>query len=178
MQGVETLLPGERRFTVIGAKLVELIEIHSARLTTDIVDDLMTNGRTFSFRTVRRPELEQRFAQLLHHLGNWIGDPQSDRTHAEFTDWGRRRFDQGISVSELIFAVIIIKHHLERYISDNGLVDAAFPRIDGDYVLPLHLHSLQELNTQVGLFFDEALYSVAVGYEEQARTGAAHSADR
>jgi hypothetical protein len=69
----------------------------------------------------------------------------------------------------LIFAIIIIKQHLSRYISDNGLVDASFPRIESDYILPLHLHSLQELNARVGQFFDEALYDLACGYEERAR---------
>jgi hypothetical protein len=156
---------------VIAARLVELIEIHSQRITTDIVEDLLINERTRGFRAVRRADLEQRVFQLLHHLGNWIGDPRSDKTRAEFTDWGRRRFDQGIPLSELIFAVIIIKQHLRRYISDNGLVDASFPRVEGDYVLPLHLHGLQELNAQVGRFYDEALYSLAVGYEERARAG-------
>ncbi len=156
---------------MIAARLVELIEIHSQRITTDIVDDLLINERTRGFRAVRRTDLEQRVFQLLHHLGNWIGDPRSDKTRAEFTDWGRRRFDQGIPLSELIFAVIIIKQHLRRYISDNGLVDASFPRVEGDYVLPLHLHGLQELNAQVGRFYDEALYSLAVGYEERARAG-------
>jgi hypothetical protein len=87
----------------------------------------------------------------------------------EFTDWGRRRFDQGIPLSELIYAIIIIKQHLRQYIRDNGLIDAAFPHVESDYVLPLHLHSLQELNAQVGQFFDEALYYLACGYEERAR---------
>jgi len=155
---------------VIGATLIELIEIHSRRLTADVVDDLLNNQRTRGFRTVRRCDLEPRVAELLHHLGNWIGDPRSDRTRAEFTEWGRRRFDQGIPLSELVFAIIIIKQHLHRYIGDHGLVGAAFPRVEADYVLPLHLHSLQELNLQVGRFFDEALYSLAIGYEERART--------
>jgi hypothetical protein len=154
---------------VIAAKVVELIEIHSPRLTADIVDDLSRNERTRGFRAVRRSELEQRVFQLLHHLGNWIGDPHSEKTRAEFTDWGRRRFDQGIPLSELIFAVIVIKQHLRRYISDNGLVGASFPSVDGDYVLPLHMHSIQDLNTRVGRFFDEALYDLALGFEERAR---------
>lgn len=157
---------------MIAAKLVELIEIHAPRITTDIVEDLLINERTRGFRAVRRSDLEQRVFQLLHHLGNWIGDPRSDKTRAEFTDWGRRRFDQGIPLSELIFAIIIIKQHLRRYISDNGLVGASYPRMEGDYVLPLHLHGLQELNSQVGRFFDEALYSLAIGYEERARATA------
>ena len=56
--------------------------------------------------------------------------------------------------------------------ADNGLVDAAFPRVESDYVLPLHLHSLQELNLRVGRFFDEALYNLARGFEDQAQHSA------
>jgi len=155
---------------VIAAKLVELIEIHAPRLTSDVARDLMTNERTRGFRVVPLPDLEQRIFQILNHLGNWIGDPRSEKVQTEFTDWGRRRFDQGIPLNELIFAVIVIKQHLRRYINDNGLVDASFPRVEHDYVLPLHLHSLQELNSRVGRFFDEALYCLSLGYEERAQT--------
>ena len=37
-----------------------------------------------------------------------------------------------------------------------------------DYILPMHLHSLQQLNEQVGAFFDEALFQLALGYERAA----------
>ncbi len=154
---------------MIGAKLVELIESHAPRLTSDITRDLTTNKRTLGFRRVRPQDLEQRVFQLLHHLGNWIGDPHSEKVQIEFTDSGRTRFDQGIPLSELIYAIIVIKQHLRQYIRDNGLIDAAFPHAESDYVLPLHLHSLQELNALVGQFFDEALYNLACGYEERAR---------
>ena len=153
---------------MIGAKLVELIEIHARHITSDVARDMATNERTRGFGAVRLEDLESRIFELLNHLGNWIGDPRSEKVQAEFTDWGRRRFDQGIPLSELIYATIIIKQHLRRYISDNGLVDASFPRVETDYVLPMHMHSLQELNVRVGRFFDEALYYVARGYEERA----------
>jgi len=154
---------------MIAAKLIELIERQAGGLTRDVTKDLMTNDRTRGFRGVRQEDLEQRIFQLVNHLGNWIGAPKSERVEVEFTDWGRRRFDQNIPLSEIIYAIIVLKQHLRRYIQDNGLVDAAFPRIDCDYVLPLHLQSLQELNTQVGQFFDEALYFLSCGYEEKAR---------
>ena len=32
----------------------------------------------------------------------------------------------------------------------------------------MHLHSLQQLNEQVGAFFDEALFQLAQGYERAA----------
>lgn len=154
---------------MVAEKLVELIEIHANRLATDVTQDLITNERTRGFRAVRRVDLEERIFRLFHHLGDWIGNRRSEKVQTEFTDWGRRRFDQGIPLSEIIYSIVILKQHLRRYIRDNGMVEASFPRIEGDYLLPMHLNSLQELNAQVGRFFDEALYHLACGYEESAR---------
>jgi hypothetical protein len=162
---------------MVAEKLVELIEIHAGRIAADVTKDLMTNERTRGFRAVRRVDLEERIFKLCHGLGDWIGHRHGKNVQTEFADWGRRRFGQGIPLSEIIYAIIILKQHLRRYIRDNGLVEASFPRIEGDYVLPMHLNSLQELNSQVGLFFDEALYYLACGYEENAkgvRNTAAH----
>jgi hypothetical protein len=153
---------------MIAAKLVELIEIHASRLTKDVTEDLVSNPRTSGFRAVSSEELEQRVFQIFHHLGNWIGDSSSANVEAEFAEWGSRRFDQGIPISEIVYAIVVLKHHLRRYIRDNGLVDAAFPRTDSDYVLPMHLYSLQDLNTRVGELFDEALYHLIRGYEQRA----------
>jgi len=158
---------------LIAAKLVELIEIHAQHFTSDVVRDLLTNERTRGFRAVGPDELEERIFQIVAHLGNWIGDPNSGIVQAEFADWGRRRFEQGIPLSEILYAVIVLKQHMGRYVVDNGLVDAAFPRIDGDYVLPMHLSSLHDLHARLGRFFDEALYYLACGYEAEAKEVAA-----
>jgi hypothetical protein len=154
---------------MIAAKLVELIEIHASPIARDVAQDLLTNERTRGFRAVRQQDLEQRIFQFLNHLGNWIGDPRSEKVQAEFNEWGRRRFDQGVPLNEIVYAIIVLKQHLRRYIADNGLIDAAFPRVESDYVLPFHLYSLQELNVRVGQFFDEALYHLARGFEEQSQ---------
>ena len=76
---------------------------------------------------------------------------------------------KGEWASEVVYAIIVLKQHLHRYIRDNGLVEAALPSTESEYVLPMHLHSLQELNARVGEFFDEALYHLARGYEHAAR---------
>ena len=47
---------------MISAKLIELIEIQSDRLTRDVTDDLARNERTRGFRRVPRHELEARIA--------------------------------------------------------------------------------------------------------------------
>jgi len=150
---------------MIAEKLVELVEIHANRLSADVAQDLVTNVRTRGFHKVPKADLEARVFRLFHHLGDWLSDRRSERVKAEFAEWGSRRFDQDIPLSEIIYAIVILKQHLRRYIRDNGLIEATFPRMDSDYVLPLHMNSLQELNLQVGQFFDEALYHLAIGYE-------------
>ena len=157
---------------MIGAKLIELIEIQANQLSRDIARDLATNERTPGFRAIPFDELTPRLFEIVHHLGNWIGDPHSINVQDEFMSWGRRRFDQKIPLSEVVYAIIVLKQHLRRYIVDHGLVEASFPRVERDFVLPMHLHSLQELHATVNQFFDEALYYLVRGYEEAQ---AAHS---
>lgn len=153
---------------MISAKLIELIELHAIRIAKDVAEDLSTNERTPGFRAVKRDELEHRVYTIVHHLGNWIAAPRSKAVHDEFGEWGAKRFGQGIPLSEVVYAIIVLKSHLRRYIRDHGLIDAAFPNVEADYILPMHLHSLQELVAQVSDFFDEALYALALGHEQEA----------
>ena len=156
---------------MISAHLIHLIETHAGRLADDVAKDLISNPRTRSFRSASVEELSERAFQIFGHLGTWIEHPATGPAHEEFATWGSRRFGQGIPLSEIVYAVIIMKLHLRRYIREHGLVDAAFPRSEADYILPMHLHNLQELNGQVSAFFDEALFALTEGYEHAA-TGA------
>jgi hypothetical protein len=154
---------------MIAGKLIELIESQAGRLAADVAQDLATNPRTRGFRAVPRADLEERIFRLVHHLGDWIGNRRSEKVQIEFADWGRRRFGQGIAINEIVYAIIVLKQHLRRYIRENGLLEASFPRSEADYVLPMHLNSLQDLNAQIGQFFDEALYHLTVGYEQASK---------
>ena len=154
---------------MIAAKLIELIELHAEPLADDAARDLGTNIHTPGFRSVPQDDLSRRIFDILHHLGDWIGDPKADRVQREFSEWGARRFDQCIPLSEIVYAVILLKGHLRRYIREHGLVGAAFPRVEAEYILPMHLHSLQELTATVEQFWDEAIYALARGYENRAR---------
>lgn len=154
---------------MLSARLIQLIETQSEALTREVLQDLATNPRTRSFRMVPRAELESRTGSLYRNLGRWIGDPRDDAVQAEYEDWGRKRFRQGIPLSEIVYALILMKHRLRRYIRDHGLVESsADPAVPGEF-LAVHLHGLQELNYMVGEFFDRALYHLARGYEAEAQ---------
>ena len=153
---------------MLGARLLMLIQSHAGPLTRDVVKDLRTNERTPTFRRLDPADVETRVSALFYNLARWIGNADEEAVRSEYEDMGRVRFRDGVPVSELVYALVITKQHLRWYIREHGLVDFAGDRIASQELLPLELHSIQELNYQVGEFFDRALYHLARGYESEA----------
>jgi hypothetical protein len=153
---------------MLGARLLLLIQAHAGALTHDVVRDLKTNARTPTFRRLNAADVETRVSALFQNLGKWIGEADEHAVRLEYEEMGRVRFREGVPVSELVYALLITKQHLRGYIREHGLVDFAGDRIASQELLPLELHSIQELNYRVGEFFDRALYHLARGYESEA----------
>jgi len=156
---------------MLGARLLQLIQAHAGSLTSEVITDLRTNDRTPSFRRLSLSNLESRISALYSNLGRWIGDSDESAVRLEYEEMGRQRFQEDIPISEIVYALLLTKRHLRRYIRDHGLVDFAGDRMLPDELLPLELHSIQELNYQVGEFFDRALYHLARGYEAEGTSG-------
>jgi hypothetical protein len=153
---------------MLGARLLQLIQAHAGPLSREVVDDLMTNERTPTFRRLNAGDVETRVSALFYGLGKWIGNADEDAVRHEYEEMGRVRFSQGVPLSELVYALLIMKSHLRGYIREHGLVDFAGDRVAPQELLPLELHSIQEINYRVGEFFDRALYHLARGYEAEA----------
>ena len=156
---------------MLSLRLIELIETHAENLTRDVLKDYATNPRTRHWGVVPSNELEQRVFRTYHNLGDWLGNPKEDAVQAEYEEWGRKRYRNGIPLSEIVYAVILLKHHLRKYIRDNGLIEYSRDRQASQEILPVHLYGIQELNYLVGDFFDKALYYLARGYEMEAGIG-------
>ena len=136
-------------------------------LTGETLEDLVTNDRTPSFRGFGGRN-SSRGCPALQHLSQWIGNPSDEAVRDEYEEMGGTRFRQGVPLGELVYAIILTKRHLRRYIREHGLVDFAGDRVAPVELLPLELHSIQELNYQVGEFFDLALFHLTRGYEAEA----------
>jgi hypothetical protein len=155
---------------MLAQRLIQMIRDHAEKLTDEALRDVLSDPRTPSFRKVPLDELRERIHALFANLGDWIGDPKDDAVRAAYEDWGRKRFRQGIPVSEIAYTLLLVKHNLRRYIRAHGLVDFSGDRVTPDELVPVQMHAVQELNAMVGEFFDRALYYLARGYEEAART--------
>jgi hypothetical protein len=153
---------------MLAGRLIELIETHADALTRDALKDIATNPRTRSVQKVPRDELEARVFATYRNLGRFMGDRSDRVVQADYEAWGARRYRQGIPLSEIIYALILIKHHLRRFVRDHGLVEFSGDRVVGADLVGVQLHGIQELNYMVGEFFDRAMYHLARGYEAEA----------
>ena len=158
---------------MLSTRLIELIQVHADHLTRDVLKDYATNPRTRHWNVVPAAELEQRVISTYRNLGNWIGDPREEAVQAEYEEWGRKRYRNGIPLSEVVFAVILLKHHLRKYIREHGLVEHSRGGHASQEILPVQLYGIQEMNYLVGDFFDKALYHLARGYEMEAQAAKA-----
>src|SRR5262245_55455245 len=126
---------------MLGARLLLLIQAHAGPLTNDVVKDLMTNARTPTFRRLDPADVKTRISAFFYNLGKWIGDADENAVQVEYEDMGRTRFREGVPISELVYALLITKHHMRDYIREHGLVDFAGDRVASQELLPFELHS-------------------------------------
>jgi len=153
---------------MLANRLIQLIENHSKSLTHAVMHDIQTSEHTRAFRKVPKEELEPRIAATYQNLSKWLGDPNEEDVRQEYEDWGRTRFRQGIPFSELVYVLMLIKKHLRTFIKEHGLIDFSGDRVTPEGLIPMQLYTIQELNYQVGDFFDRALYYLVRGHESAA----------
>lgn len=142
---------------MLSVRLVQKIEDHAEELTRGAVHSVQSNPRTAAYHHLSREELHHRIYNVYRHLGQWLGQNIDKEIEASYTDLGKKRWAEGIPLSEVVYALTLIKYHLRDYIRSSGLVDSA-----------VELYQEQELHRLVGRFFDKAIYYTVKGYEHKA----------
>jgi len=135
--------------------LMRLIETHADELAEKVINAVRTNPRTAFLHEVSEDELKRRGFDLYHNLGRWLAEKSETEIEATYRENGRRRFREGVPLSELIYALILMKQHLWDFIRKNDLPETA-----------TNLYGEEQLEMMVGQFFDKALYHAVRGYEE------------
>ncbi len=140
---------------VMGWRLVRLIETHSDRLARGLLERIENCERCHDFiHKVPPEELRQRVYEIYHNLGQWLLKKTERDVEVRYMAIGERRASQGVSLSQVMFAIIATKEHLWEYVVKEALADR-----------PVELFQELELFQLVEQFFDRAIYFAAIGYE-------------
>ncbi len=143
---------------LLSTRLVQRIEDHAEELTRGVVQDLQSNPKTPSYHALPSQTIQRRAYDVVRNLGKWLTTMSDEEIESAHHELARRRAEEDIPLSELIYALILTKYHLRNYISASGMVDSA-----------VQLYQEQELQHLIGRFFDKAAYYTVQGYEQAQR---------
>jgi hypothetical protein len=140
---------------MISVRLVGMIEDHAEQLTAGLVNDLQRHPRLSGYHRLSPDELHNRAYNVYHNLSKWVTRGSEHEIEAIYTDLGRRRYNEGIPLSQVILALVLTKEHLLDYVKTSGLSDSA-----------LDLYQELELMQVVSQFFDKAICHTAQAFEQ------------
>jgi len=137
-------------------KFIRLVEDHAEALTKEWIHEIKTNPSTKGYRKIDDAILGVRVFDVYKRLGQWImnADPRDPKTAEHFIKLGRERAKENLKNSEVIYALILARVVLWRYIVDQGVINSI-----------IDLHQSLEFYQKINNFFDKATYFVAVGFE-------------
>ena len=158
---MRTATLGRDAVMMLSHRLVHLIEEHSDALASSLLRKIQRSARTEAFRKVPPEEITQRTYEVYRHLGEWLLDKSETDIEHLYTQTGIRRSEQGVPLSQMIWAIILTKVNLWEFVLDESYPDR-----------PVEIFGKQELLQLLEQFFDRAIYSAAVGYEWAAEANA------
>jgi len=143
---------------VIALRLVRLIESHSEELAESLLHKLERSTRAADLKKVPAREIQERTREVYRNLSDWILTKTDDDIEKVYQALGRRRAEQGVSMSALCWAILMIEENLWEFLEMEGMREK-----------PLEILGSLELLRLLGQFFDQAVYFAALGHESYWR---------
>jgi hypothetical protein len=147
---IKTLEPTSKR-------LVRLIQENAEELAKKWLKDVKTSAKTPTYHAFIEKELFTRVVDVYSNLEKWIADEaDKEKMTSQYRSYGAERREQEFALSEVVHALILMRHHLWQKVLADGLLDSV-----QDYY-----HAI-ELYRKVVRYFDRAIYFTIVGYENE-----------
>jgi hypothetical protein len=139
---------------MIALRLVRLIESHSVQLSESLLHKLERSSRAAGLRKVPEHEVRERAREIYRNLSDWLLTKTADDIESVYKTLGRRRAEQGVTLSALCWALMMTEENLWDFLEMEGMREK-----------PLEILGGFELLRLMDQFFDEAVYFATVGYE-------------
>ena len=145
---------------MLGTKLVRLIERHSEALSRELAAAIRKSERTSDFCRIPASDLKLAATEVYRNLGEWLLQKTESDIERRFRDIAARRASEGISLHQFVWALMLTRDHLWRFLQREAFADNV-----------VELHGELELHRQLNQFFDRAIYYAIVGYQEAGQAG-------
>jgi hypothetical protein len=152
---------------MIALRLVRLIESHSEELAENLLHKLEHSSRTADLRKVPPQEIRERGREVYKNLSDWLLTKTSEDIERVYVPLGRRRAEQGVTMSALCWALMTTEENLWDFLELEGMREK-----------PLEILGGFELLRLLDQFFDQAVYFAMLGHESYGRAEQAEGRER
>jgi hypothetical protein len=140
---------------MLAARLVQLIEAHSAPLSEQLLQKFLTTPQCNDLNKVPASELKQRSYEIYRNLSDFLTRATARDVEERYIHLGVSRHHQGVALSHLVYALTMTKDHLIDYLEQQQFY------ADNALALIGHL----EFHRMLDQFFARAIHGAVVGYE-------------
>ena len=138
-------------------RLVEMVEKNWESIADRVIERVHTDPQVPNYRALTDHELRYRARDLLSQLGHWLSRRDEARLTQRYEALGRRRFDEGMPLHEVIYKLQLLKQGVLAHARDYHLELSA-----------IQLYAEQEFLGSVDEFFDLIIFSVCKGHSERS----------
>ena len=143
------------------SKFVQMIETHSEQIAGRVLRQLRADRRAPHIAGLPETELTGHCQEILRNLGHWLVASPEEEIARRYGEMGRLRWREEVPLHEAVHALQLLKAKMLDYIREQGVTQTT-----------VDLYAEEELERQVGRFFDSAVYHLVRGYEGSLRQAA------
>jgi hypothetical protein len=140
---------------MLAYRLVRLIESHSDALASGLLKRVQDSEFTRDYCNVPSEELKQRVYEVYRHLGEWLLGKSDFDIRERYREIGARRAEQHVSLSQLVWVIVLTKENLWHYLKNEAQLDR-----------PAEVFGELEILQLLDQFFDRAIFYASDGYEK------------
>lgn len=134
-------------------ELVRLIESRADELAELIVQKVRESPRMAAYHRFSDDELRHRARLVYANLERWLEEGSEGLVEEEYFSLGRRRCQERIPLSQVVWAMLLIRRNLWQFVEAQGWDTAS------------DLQGTLDLEILVVRFFDRAILHTIRGYE-------------
>jgi hypothetical protein len=136
-------------------------------LANGLLQRVQTAETARDYMKVPAEELKTRVYEVYRHLGEWLLGKSEFDIENRYVEIGRRRAEQGVALSQLVWTIIQTKENLWDFLRRESVLDR-----------PVEIFGELELLQLLEQFFERAIYYAAVGYEREMNENASQEKAR
>jgi|SRR5215471_8418409 len=136
-------------------RLAQSIQDHWEQIASDTIQCIRQDKDVPHMAALRDIELKNWVRGVLDTLQFWPGEGVGKKVAEHF---GRHRFETANPLAEAVWCLHILKRKLFDFTRSRGFAES-----------PIEVYAQEELEHQVGLFFDRLVFYAVRGYEEARR---------